>query len=62
MAAVRRFPDPIDSPSDAQLDQLADVTDLKIERSRDRWKSEAPAELRELLDATPVLDPDEDPI
>jgi hypothetical protein len=43
---------------DEQLDRLSEVSESDIERARERWKLDAPAEFRLLLEAEPHAIPD----
>lgn len=40
--------------TDAQLDQMSEVTQTDIEKAKAFWRNNAPAEFETLLDAEPV--------
>ena len=49
--------EPLDEPSEAELEELAKITPSDVDRAQARWRKDAPAEFRDLLDAEPSKTP-----
>ncbi len=41
----------LDTPSEEELDKLAEITPADVDRAMARWRKNAPAQFKDLLDA-----------